>query len=86
MTRPARGRRVNHTTMAATLRAHPGVWQHVNTYPSSPSAKHMAWVIRTGYCNRWYLPAGAFEARTEIDGDGTTVVARYIGTPRKDGA
>lgn len=85
MTRPARGTRINHSVMAAQLRARPGVWQHVNTYPSSMSATNTAWAIRTGYRSRCYLPAWSFEARTEIDGDGTAVLARYIGTTQKDG-
>ncbi|MFK0182486.1 hypothetical protein ACIQVR_41790 [Streptomyces xanthochromogenes] len=76
-----RGSRTNHMSVAGLLREQPNVWLPVGEYPSRSSAAGIAQSIKSGVGLRAYQPAGAFEARTEMTEDGTTVLARYIGGP-----
>ncbi|MFF7096354.1 hypothetical protein ACFY9A_28765 [Streptomyces rubradiris] len=77
--------RADHKEVAHALRQHPGVWLPVGDYRNSISADDIARRIRTGYPlgnadgSTPYLPAGAYESRTELVDDGTRVHARYIG-------
>jgi len=76
---------VNHFTVAAACRAHPGEWQPVGEYNSTQSAEGAATNIRSAYVrtpghrSAW-APAGAFEARHALTEFGARVEARYIGT------
>lgn len=69
----------SHQRAAQALKAQPGLWRRVAVYRASYTAKAMAGRIRTGRELPVYGPAGSFEARTEIVGDCTAVVARYVG-------
>lgn len=82
MTRRFPVRRLSHALTARQLQAHPGMWQRVGVYRSQQSAQSVAYVIRKAYRSVAYQPAGAYEARIQIHGDDTAVVARYIGTPK----
>jgi hypothetical protein len=84
VSRPARRDRVDHTATADRLKAHPGMWMPVGTYPSSHSADGTINNIATGSLRGGrgpskYQPAGAFEARVELTENGFRVVARYTG-------
>lgn len=70
-----------HSARAARMRARPREWRLVTVYRSSISAKSTAHQITTatGKIARWYVPAGAFEARSVVVDEGTAVYARYIG-------
>ena len=85
MSRLSKRPRVDHQATVARLQANPGVWLPVGDYRSSGSARSLLHRIRTGWpigtaaYGTPYLPAGAYEARTELVEDGTRVHARYIG-------
>ncbi|MDJ0342186.1 hypothetical protein QMK19_03170 [Streptomyces sp. H10-C2] len=71
--------RASHVEAAARMKAEPGVWMPVGSYPTSYSAKSVMKQIEAAYRLEAYLPAGSFEARTQSAGDETAVLARYIG-------
>jgi hypothetical protein len=81
----SRRRPTGHKAIAEQLRETPGEWGLVAEYRNSLSARGAVFTIRTGLRNRRdnisspYLPAGAYEARTEPGEHGTRVFARYVG-------
>jgi hypothetical protein len=79
MSRLANRPKTNHAQTAAKLRSIPGEWHRIGTYRASYSAASIAHSVRTGYRSPSYLPAGSFEARTEVVEDGTSVWAQYVG-------
>lgn len=85
MSRLTKRPRVDHKAAARALRAQPGVWLVVGDYRNSVSADNIARRIRAGYPighandGTPYLPARAYESRTELVEDGTRVHARYTG-------
>ena len=89
MSRRAKAPRVDHHATAAQLREHPHTWMTVGDYRSGITAKDVARRIRNGIAigsaayGSPYRPAGEFEARTEFTEDGTRIIARFIGAPRK---
>lgn len=81
MTRRAPQRCKSHAAVGAQLKAQPNIWQRIGVYRSNQTAKCVAYNIRRSYRSAVYEPAGAYEAHTQIHGDDTAVIARYIGTP-----
>lgn len=85
MTRLARRPRADHQRTATEAKAQPGVWLPVTDYRSTHAAADVGRRIRTGYpiglapYGTPYLPAGAFETRTELVEDGTRLYTRYVG-------
>lgn|GEM_PF-4148308 len=82
--RPTSRRNVNHTEVAAALKAAPGQWQFVGEWPSRAGAESAALRIRGAYKARMYEPAGSFDARTELTEMGCLVEARYLGDATSD--
>lgn len=76
-------RRVSHKEVAERCRQQPGVWLKVGEYVNDLTAYGMTRTITKGESGGIiaYLPAGAFEARSERTENGTTVEARYVGAP-----
>lgn len=83
MTRPVKRQQASHSTVAAEAKATPGAWVRVGAYPSTATAKGVAWAIRDGRGpsrTGVYSPAGSFEARTQLGEFDTEVYARYAPT------
>lgn len=78
-------RHADHKLAAQQARELPGQWVLAATYNSSSSAKSAARTIRSGdRLLRFYLPAGTFEARTELTQDGADLFVRYVaGQPQE---
>lgn len=75
----------DHRLAVQQARQMPGQWVLAATYNSSASAKSAARTIRSGdRLLRFYLPAGSFEARTELTQDGADLYVCYVG--KQDGA
>lgn len=75
----------SHAQVAQDLRAQPGVWLPVGDYSTKQSASSIAWQVRTGGGRiAAYRPGGDFESRLEPTPLGTRVMARFVGTARKD--
>lgn len=75
----------SHVQAARACRAQPGVWLPVGDYSTKQSANSIAWQIRSGGGRiSAYTSAGEFESRIEPTPLGTRVLARYVGTDRKD--
>lgn len=79
MSRPKARVRVDHQHAADQARQMPGEWVLAGTYGSRASAQAASNQVRTGDRTPAYLPAGAFEARTEVTQDGADLWVRYAG-------
>jgi len=79
MSRLAKRRNVNHTDVAATLRANPQKWHEIGEYRATTSADDTARRIRLAERAPMYEPAGSFEARVALTEFGAIVAARYVG-------
>lgn len=67
-----------NTTIAATLREHPGEWAHIDTKGTRGSAISTAYAIRNGRL-RAYTPTGHYEATARTINGEFRVYARYTG-------
>ncbi|MEV6791306.1 hypothetical protein AB0M87_04740 [Streptomyces sp. NPDC051320] len=84
MTR-ARGRRqVDHREIAALATQLPGTWVLAGSYGSNYGAKAVALRVRTADYSRAYLPAGAYEARTELTEEGADLYVRRVPAPQPE--
>jgi hypothetical protein len=64
--------------IADALKARPGEWARVTEGQKATTARTLAYRINTGKFVS-FRPAGAFEAVSRKQGDGTFVYARYVG-------
>lgn len=73
-------RNVSHKQVAERCRQQPGAWLPVGEYANDQSAHGIvAAIAKGGSSVLAYLPAGAFEGRSERTETGTLVQARYVG-------
>ncbi|WP_432169118.1 hypothetical protein [Streptomyces sp. 1222.5] len=75
----------DHQAAARQARQLPGQWVLAGLYSSRASAVSAALQVRTGERIPAYLPAGSFEARTEVTQDGADLWVRYIADQLKGG-
>ncbi|MEV7871465.1 hypothetical protein AB0P17_36440 [Streptomyces sp. NPDC088124] len=73
--------RADHYDVATRARAEPGTWVLAGRYSSGNSAQSMASQVKAAARLPAYQPPGSFDARTEPDGDLTSVLVRYV--PRR---
>jgi hypothetical protein len=80
VSRPKGRQRPDHQHVADQTRQMPDQWVFAGTYNSSSSAGHAAGVVRnpSDTSLRFYCPAGAFQARTELTDDGADLYVRYV--------
>lgn len=62
----------------------PGQWVLAGTYGGRASAQSAALQVRTGDRAPAYLPAGSFDARTEVTQDGADLWVRYLDQAARD--
>lgn len=77
MSRPTFRPRADHQHAADQARQMPGQWVLAGTYGSRASAQAAAVQVRTGRRAAAYLPAGTYQARTEVTQDGADLWVRY---------
>lgn len=70
---------IHHAPIAKALKERPGEWAECAQYSTAHTARHMAYIIRSGRLPA-YEPAGAFEAEWRGTGNSYSVWARYVGT------
>ncbi|MCQ9178712.1 hypothetical protein KMT30_06640 [Streptomyces sp. IBSBF 2953] len=84
MSRPGARARADHQHAADQARQMPGRWVLAGTYGSRASAEAAAIQVRTGRRTPAYLPAGSFQARTEVTQDGADLWVRYAHQPVRE--
>ncbi|MFI1767470.1 hypothetical protein ACH41H_36225 [Streptomyces sp. NPDC020800] len=68
----------DHQEAARQARQMPGTWVLAGLYGSRASAVSASLQVRTGERIPAYLPAGSFQARTEVTQDGGDLYIRFI--------
>ncbi|SDN19056.1 hypothetical protein [Streptomyces wuyuanensis] len=69
---------LDHTAVAASLRAKAGTWQRVKVVASQNTGRVLAGHIRRAL-SVGYMPAGSFDAEYRHEAGQHTVYARYVG-------
>lgn len=84
MSHPKARARPDHQHAADQARQMPGQWVLAGTYGGRASAQSAALQVRTGNRAPTYLPAGSFEARTEVTQEGADLWVRYLDQAARD--